>query len=104
MWVAKDPAVDQLITKIIEAKNRKDLVSATRALDRVLMWNNYVVPQWYKGSHNIAYRNKFFRPAKPYMIWEFWIHGGSIRLKGKIEMMRWTKNRLDGRHELAIKI
>ena len=60
----KDPAVDQLITKIIEANNRKDLVSATRALDRVLMWNNYVVPQWYKGSHNIAYWNKFSRPAK----------------------------------------
>ena len=60
----KDPAVDQLITKIIEAKNRKDLVTATRALDRVLMWNNYVVPQWYKGSHNIAYWNKFSRPAK----------------------------------------
>ena len=28
------------------------------------MWNNYVVPQWYKGSHNIAYWNKFSRPAK----------------------------------------
>ena len=39
------------------------LVAATRALDRVLMWNNYTVPQWYKGEHNIAYWNKFGRPG-----------------------------------------
>jgi len=59
----KDPAVDALIDKIIAAKDRGALIAATRALDRVLMWNNYVVPQWYKGSHNIAYWDKYSRPA-----------------------------------------
>ena len=34
------------------------------ALDRVIMWNRYAVMQWYKGAHNIAYWNKFNRPAK----------------------------------------
>lgn len=58
-----DPAVDTLIEKIITAKTRSDLVTATRALDRVLMWNRYVIPQWYKGEHNVAYWNKFSRPA-----------------------------------------
>jgi microcin C transport system substrate-binding protein len=58
----KDPAVDYLIDKVIGARSRKALVVATRALDRVLMWNRYVVPQWYKGEHNIAYWNKFDRP------------------------------------------
>ncbi|MDE0333454.1 MAG: ABC transporter substrate-binding protein, partial [Defluviicoccus sp.] len=59
----KDPAVDALIEKIVGASSREDLTTAVRALDRVLMWNNYTVPQWYKGAHHIAYWNKFDRPA-----------------------------------------
>lgn len=42
----KNPAVDALIEKVIFAKNRPGLVAATRALDRVLLWNFYVVPQF----------------------------------------------------------
>lgn len=59
----RDPAVDHLVQKVIEATSRESLIAATRALDRVLMWNHYVVPQWYKGEHNIAYWNKFDRPG-----------------------------------------
>jgi len=62
----RDPAVDYLIDKTINASSRASLVSAVRSLDRVLMWNHYVVPQWYKGAHNIAYWNRFDRPkTKP---------------------------------------
>jgi len=43
----KDPAVDKLIDAIIFAPDRETLVAATRALDRVLLWNHYVVPQWW---------------------------------------------------------
>jgi microcin C transport system substrate-binding protein len=42
----KNPAVDALIDKVIFARDRADLVAATRALDRVLLWNFYVVPQF----------------------------------------------------------
>jgi len=42
----KNPAVDALINEVIFAKSRADLVAATKALDRVLLWNHYVVPQW----------------------------------------------------------
>jgi microcin C transport system substrate-binding protein len=42
----KSPAVDALIDKVIFAKDRADLVAATKALDRVLLWNFYVVPQF----------------------------------------------------------
>jgi len=58
----KNPAVDFLVNKILAAKSRKSMTAATRALDRVLMWSHYVVPQWYKRFHNIAYWNKFDRP------------------------------------------
>src|SRR5712671_4744471 len=42
----KNPAVDALIEKIIFARDRAGLVAATKALDRVLLWNFYVVPQF----------------------------------------------------------
>src|SRR6202022_4504080 len=42
----KNPAIDALIEKVIFAKDRANLVAATRALDRVLLWNFYLVPQF----------------------------------------------------------
>jgi microcin C transport system substrate-binding protein len=59
----QDPVVDALIEKVISADSRQTLTTAVRALDRVLMWNRFVITQWYKGSHNVAYWNKFSRPA-----------------------------------------
>ena len=58
----KNPAVDALIERVIFAKNREDLVAATKALDRVLMWNNYVVPQWTYGKDRTARWDRFGRP------------------------------------------
>ncbi len=60
----KNPAVDHLIEKIIYAPTREDVIAATRALDRVLLWNRYVVLQWHRPSEWIAYWNTFGRPAK----------------------------------------
>ncbi|MHC5306468.1 extracellular solute-binding protein [Bartonella sp. LJL80] len=58
----KNPAVDTLINRVIYAENRDELVAATRALDRVLLWNYYIIPQWYADHLNIAYWNKFGIP------------------------------------------
>ena len=58
----KDPAVDAMIEKVIFAKNREDLVAATKALDRVLLWNQYVVPQWAYGKMRTARWDRFSRP------------------------------------------
>ncbi len=58
----KDPVIDALLDKVIEAKSRQQLVTATRAIDRVLRAGHYWVPQWYKASHHIAYWDKFSRP------------------------------------------
>lgn len=60
----KNPAVDKLIDHIVFAKDRADLVAATHALDRVLLWNAYVVPQWYYPFDRLAYWDRFGRPAK----------------------------------------
>jgi microcin C transport system substrate-binding protein len=60
----KNPAVDHLIERIILAKDRADLVAATKALDRVLLWNHYVVPQWHTPFERIAMWNMFGRPER----------------------------------------
>ncbi len=59
----KNPVVDQLIDKVVMAADREGLIAATRGLDRVLLWNYYVIPQWHNSTHRIAYWNKFGRPA-----------------------------------------
>jgi microcin C transport system substrate-binding protein len=58
----RNPAIDVLIDKIISAPNRASLVTACRAMDRVLMWNHYVVPMWYKPADWIAYWRRVKRP------------------------------------------
>jgi microcin C transport system substrate-binding protein len=59
-----DPAVDSIIETLIFAKNRADLITACKALDRVLMWNHYMVPMWFLSYDRVAYWNRFGRPEK----------------------------------------
>ncbi len=58
----KNPAIDKLIERVIFAKDRADLVAATKALDRVLLWNHYVVPQWNYPRQRTARWDRFSRP------------------------------------------
>jgi len=74
----KNPAVEKLIDKVVFAKDREELVAATRALDRVLLWNFYVVPHWHYPFERLAYWDIFGRPDKlpsqtsaPMQVW--WI-------------------------------
>lgn len=60
----QNPVVDELIEMIIAAPDRETLVATTRALDRVLLWNHYVIPQWYLDATRVAYWNKFGRPEQ----------------------------------------
>ncbi|MFZ1064430.1 MAG: extracellular solute-binding protein [Pseudolabrys sp.] len=58
----RNPAVDSLIERVIFTKDSEDLVAATRALDRVLLWNFYVVPQWTYGKQRTARWDRFGHP------------------------------------------
>ncbi len=60
----RNEAVDALIEKIVYAPDRESLVAATHALDRVLLWNFYVVPQWHNPDIWIAYWDKFGMPER----------------------------------------
>lgn len=59
----EDPAVDYLIEGIVEhQEDEKALLHWGRALDRVLTWNHYVMPEWHISSFRVAYWNKYTRP------------------------------------------
>ena len=58
-----DTVVDALISHVLEAHSRAELLAATRALDRVLRAGHYWIPHWYKAQHNLAFWNRFGRPA-----------------------------------------
>ena len=84
----KSPAVDNLIDRIIAANSRTELRTAAKALDRVLTWNHYIVPQWFKAAHNVAYWDMFGRPAvKPLydlgMLDTWWIDADKARELGR---------------------
>jgi microcin C transport system substrate-binding protein len=58
----QDPVVDALIEKVIQAKNREEMIIAARALDRVLLHGEYLVPNWYIATHRVAYRKDLAYP------------------------------------------
>jgi microcin C transport system substrate-binding protein len=60
----KNPAIDKLIERVIFSRDRDDLVAATKALDRVLLWNHYVVPQWNYPKVRTARWDRFGRPSE----------------------------------------
>lgn len=58
----KDPAIDSLVEQLIAADSRQELVTRTRALDRVLLWGHYVVPNWHIKTWRVAYWNHLAHP------------------------------------------
>lgn len=57
-----DPVVDALVEQVIDAPDREALVTRTRALDRVLQWHFYTIPNWYIDRFRVAYWDRFGRP------------------------------------------
>jgi len=56
--------IDKLIDHVVFAKNREELVIAARALDRVMLHEDYLIPNWYIAEHRLAYWDKFAYPKK----------------------------------------
>ena len=61
----RDPVVDELIEGMISSCTREELVAWTRALDRVLLWGFYVIPNWHLRAERVLYWDKYARPAMP---------------------------------------
>lgn len=60
----KNAAIDALIDQVIAAPDREALVTRVHALDRVLLWNNYVIPHWHIAVDRVAYWDRFGIPAQ----------------------------------------
>ena len=63
----KNPVIDELIELVIEASDRESLIQRTRALDRVLLFGHYVIPNWHILFNRLLYWDKFSRPEIPVM-------------------------------------
>lgn len=59
-----DPAIDELVELVVTAPDREELVARTRALDRVLLHHNFMVPNWHSRTFRIAFWDKFGRPER----------------------------------------
>jgi microcin C transport system substrate-binding protein len=59
----QNPAVDTLVESVVFAKDRPALITATRALDRVLLHNQYVIPQWTYGFERTARWDRYEHPT-----------------------------------------
>ena len=65
----RHPVIDHLLDQLLAAQSREQQVAATRALDRVLLWQHYSIPNWYVSHHRLAYRNRFdFLTTPPYTL------------------------------------
>ncbi|SCA55590.1 conserved exported hypothetical protein [Candidatus Terasakiella magnetica] len=70
--------IDELTQMVVNAPSREELVMRTRALDRVLLWGHYVIPNWHLKVARIVAWDRFGRPATypkyspGYSAWDFW--------------------------------
>ncbi|WP_336352909.1 extracellular solute-binding protein [Pseudomonas atacamensis] len=64
-----NPVVDHLLEQLLAARTRDEQVAAGKALDRVLLWHHYSIPNWYLNYHRLAYRNRLaFVTTPPYTL------------------------------------
>jgi len=76
----KNPVIDELLKQLSNTTDRKEIIALTRAMDRVLLSEFYLVPHWYIASHRIAYWDKFefpdnlpsYFPAEGWMLSTWW--------------------------------
>lgn len=61
----KDPAIDELVEQLINADSRNSLVAHAKALDRVLQFGYYVIPNWHIKTYRAAYWNHLGHPKVP---------------------------------------
>jgi microcin C transport system substrate-binding protein len=59
-----NPVIDELVELVVNAPDRQELIHRTRALDRVLLWNHYVIPHWHSRTFRLAWWDKFGRPER----------------------------------------
>ncbi|MNS48732.1 Oligopeptide-binding protein AppA precursor [compost metagenome] len=60
-----NPVVDHLLEQLLAARTRDEQVAAGKALDRVLLWQHYSIPNWYLNYHRLAYRNRLAHVTTP---------------------------------------
>ena len=101
----KNRVVDALIEKIVEAADRRKLIAAVKALDRVLLWEYHVVPHWHVPTTRLVYWNKFGKteksPMKGVQLMTWWID--QTKLKNLNALKNKEKERKEANAETVFK-
>ena len=101
----KNRVVDALIEKIVEAPDRRKLIAAVKALDRVLLWEYHVVPHWHVPTTRLVYWNKFGKteksPMKGVQLMTWWID--QTKLKNLNALKNKEKERKEANAETVFK-
>jgi len=103
----QDQVIDEIINKLISAKNREELVDYTRVLDRILLFNYYLIPQFHIGHYRVAYWDKFSRPKlspKYDLGFDFWWYDSekSKNLKNTVDKKEEDNNNFNYFYYLLI--
>jgi len=77
----KNPVIDALLKDLVKTQDREKLINYAKVIDRILLNEHYLVPQWFIAYHRVAYWDKFGRPdtlpkyfnAKSWMIQSWWL-------------------------------
>ena len=77
----KHPVIDALLSQLVKTRDREKLITFAKVIDRILLNEHYIVPQWFIAYHRVAYWDKFYQPqilpkyfnAKSWMIQSWWI-------------------------------
>ncbi len=93
----KNPVIDEIIDELIMSKNREDLIIYSRILDRLLLFNHFLIPQFHIDHYRVAYWNKFSRPEispKYNLGFDFWWYDeNKERELGNIDVNNQVKNK-----------
>lgn len=90
----KNPAIDQLVEGLIKADSRQSLIAHTRALDRVLLWGHYVIPNWHIKTWRVAYWNRFEHP-KVTPLYDIGLHTWWLRPQSQAQSESAAANEAD---------
>ncbi len=61
--------IDLLLTRYARVNKYQDIIATTRAIDRILLWEHYVIPQWYKNKIYVAHRRYLAHPPQQNLNW-----------------------------------
>jgi peptide/nickel transport system substrate-binding protein/microcin C transport system substrate-binding protein len=93
----RSPAVDALIAAIGRAETMGELRDASRALDRVVTWSFFQIPDLYNNLENASFWNRFGIPAVQAKFFNIDTYFSALNEFGPWPLWTWWLKELEGK-------